>query len=127
MHYTASFDKPPLKGNVLNFVCSCRFQIVVFLVFFCFSCVNKSAVYFSYRSNKNSIRLASLVKGCCLYAKSTALSNSLCAFVKLAGMVKGAYKSANELFGNSALTSNTFCAASSMTFTCLSFGLSGQG
>ena len=73
------------------------------------------------------MRLASLVKACLLYAASTALSNSLCAFTKLGGIVNGLYKSAKELLGKEALTSNTFCAFSSIVFICFYDGFSGHG
>ncbi|MBC7381789.1 MAG: hypothetical protein H7296_02210 [Bacteroidia bacterium] len=63
--------------------------------------------------------MASLVNGCGLYAKSTALCNSLCAFTNDGGIVNGSYKSANELFGNSNLAFNNFYAAVSIAFICV--------
>ena len=63
-----------LNNLKLNFQ-PCRVYIFAFL--FDFSFGNKSAVYFSYSSNRNSMRFASEINGCGRYARSTALSNSL--------------------------------------------------
>ena len=79
-------------------------------------------MYFSYKSKRCTILFASLVNDCGLYARSTALSNALCAFNKAGGIVRGSYKSASELSGNRSLASSKFCAAVSMAATCLALG-----
>ena len=70
-YFFFTFSNSPLYSSIsfINtslsvFITMLYFFYFSFLLFLGFSFVNRSAVYFSYSSNKNSIRLASLVNGC---------------------------------------------------------------